>query len=138
MIDAAAITRNRLAANGRNPENKNAGIRTGSDLHLAEMLLKERDDLLALVQRFAAALSFDEVLQGGERVGLTERSRIDGLALNAALIDAKAVRAPSSLDLAWAQINALGGVPANAIEEAQCETINQCLDIIERLGARRA
>jgi hypothetical protein len=38
------------------------------------------------------------------------------------------------LDLAWEQINALGGVPTNEIEEAQCHTINQCLDIIEKLG----
>jgi len=40
------------------------------------------------------------------------------------------------LDLAWEQINALGGVPSNAIEEAQCETINQCLAIIEALGGQ--
>jgi len=33
--------RERLAANGRNPANSNAGIRVGSDLHLCEMLLKE-------------------------------------------------------------------------------------------------
>lgn len=38
------------------------------------------------------------------------------------------------LDLAWEQINALGGVPTNPAEEAVCDTINKALDIIEKLG----
>lgn len=35
--------RKRLAKNGRNPANKNAGIATGSDLHLCEMLISQLD-----------------------------------------------------------------------------------------------
>ncbi len=54
-------------------------------------LIAAAPDLLALVKRFAVALGNDETLQGGERVGLTDRSRIDGPALNAALIEAKAI-----------------------------------------------
>jgi hypothetical protein len=33
--------RERLANNGRNPANKNQGIRVGSDLHFCEMLIKQ-------------------------------------------------------------------------------------------------
>lgn len=47
-------------------------------------------ELLALVKRFAAALGTDEVLHGGERVGLTDRAIINGPQLNGCLIDAKA------------------------------------------------
>lgn len=47
--------RAKLANNGRTAANDRAGIRVGSDLHLAEMLLKERDDLLAALRPFAAA-----------------------------------------------------------------------------------
>lgn len=42
---AETDARDRLANNGRNPTNKNAGIRVGSDLHLCEMLLAEIDAL---------------------------------------------------------------------------------------------
>lgn len=42
-MPSAAETKARelLANNGRNPANKNAGIRVGSPLHLCEMLLAE-------------------------------------------------------------------------------------------------
>jgi hypothetical protein len=43
MIKAEERVRERLANNGRNPANNNAGIRVGSDLHLCEMLLAELD-----------------------------------------------------------------------------------------------
>lgn len=52
----------------------------------------------------------------------------------AGLLSAAAEPKITNLDIAWEQINALGGVPANAIEEAQCETINQCLTIVAGLG----
>jgi hypothetical protein len=55
------------------------------------VIVDRHDALISLVKRFAKALGHDETLQGGERVGLTDRSRIDGPALNAALIDAKEV-----------------------------------------------
>jgi hypothetical protein len=42
--------RARLANNGRNPANNNAGIRVGSDLHLCEILLAEIDRLKAIVE----------------------------------------------------------------------------------------
>lgn len=41
--NAEKQARERLANNGRNPANKNAGILTGSDLHLCEMLLAQLD-----------------------------------------------------------------------------------------------
>lgn len=46
-IKAEETARARLANNGRNPANNNAGIRVGSDLHLCEMLLREIDTLRA-------------------------------------------------------------------------------------------
>lgn len=52
---AEELVRARLANNGRNPENKNAGIRVGSDLHLCEMLLKEIDELRAKLARWPMA-----------------------------------------------------------------------------------
>lgn len=55
MSQAETQLRAKLARNGRNPENKNAGIRVGSDLHLAEMILAERDELLAALAPFAIA-----------------------------------------------------------------------------------
>lgn len=42
-IKAEETVRARLANNGRNPANNNAGIRVGSDLHLCEMLLRSLD-----------------------------------------------------------------------------------------------
>lgn len=41
--------RERLASNGRNPANNNAGIRVGSDLHLCEMLLSDIEALRAVL-----------------------------------------------------------------------------------------
>lgn len=41
MSNVEAKVRERLANNGRNLANNNAGIRVGSDLHLCEMLLKD-------------------------------------------------------------------------------------------------
>lgn len=48
-VDFIAIARERLANNGRNPANKNAGIRVGSDLHICQELLAEIDRLRELV-----------------------------------------------------------------------------------------
>lgn len=47
------------------------------------------DELLALIVRFAAACGPDETLQGGERIGITDKARVDGAALNGCLLDAK-------------------------------------------------
>lgn len=52
----------------------------------------------------------------------------------AGVLSAAAEPQVTNLDIAWEQINALGGVPSNAVEEAQCETINQCLTIVAGLG----
>lgn len=46
--------RARLANNGRNPANKNAGIRVGGDLHLCEMLLAELDAARARLAALSA------------------------------------------------------------------------------------
>lgn len=51
--NAETKVRERLANNGRNAANKNAGIRVGSDLHLCEMLLVEIDELRKNLRRFA-------------------------------------------------------------------------------------
>lgn len=45
--------RERLAKNGRNAANNNAGIRTGGDLHLCEMLLADLDQARADLRRLA-------------------------------------------------------------------------------------
>ena len=45
--------RERLASNGRNPANNNAGIRTGSDLHYCEMLLAELTILRNALEPFS-------------------------------------------------------------------------------------
>ena len=51
MQSKAEITvRERLANNGRNTANSNAGIRVGSDLHLCEMLIAEIDRQRTIIQ----------------------------------------------------------------------------------------
>ncbi len=65
-ITATTMVRERLANNGRNPANANAGIPVGSDLHLCEMLLNEVDRLRAVI------------FINGPRWGLT-RAEIDNL-----------------------------------------------------------
>lgn len=52
----------------------------------------------------------------------------------AGVLSATAEPQVTNLDLCWEQINALGGVQTGAIEEAQCEIINQCLAIIASFG----
>ena len=47
MSKAERVARERLMNNGRNPANKNAGVPTGSDLHLCEMILSELDAIRA-------------------------------------------------------------------------------------------
>lgn len=54
-------------------------------------LIVAAPEMLALIKWFIAALGKDETLQGGERVGLTDRSRINGAKLNGALIEAKRI-----------------------------------------------
>jgi hypothetical protein len=56
MSKAEDIARARLANNGRNPANNNAGIRTGGDLHLCEMLLAEMDKMRAALREMNEAL----------------------------------------------------------------------------------
>jgi len=48
--------RARLANNGRNVDNDNRGIPSGGDLHLAEMILRERDELLTAAVHLVAHL----------------------------------------------------------------------------------
>lgn len=60
VSQAEQRARNRLANNGRNTDNSNAGIRVGSDLHLCEMLLAEIDWLRDELQ------AVDAAFEGGE------------------------------------------------------------------------
>ena len=62
--NAETKVRERLANNGRNPANKNAGIRVGSALHLCEMLLAEMDELRKTLRRFAV-LGHVRMVSGG-------------------------------------------------------------------------
>lgn len=48
---AEKSVRARLAKNGRNPANNNAGIPTGSDLHMLEIMVREIDKLRDLLKR---------------------------------------------------------------------------------------
>lgn len=54
MSEAARKLRIRMANNGRNPANGNMGIRVGSDLHLAEIILSQRDSLLSAARAVVA------------------------------------------------------------------------------------
>lgn len=53
MSEAEKKARERLANNGRNPANNNAGIQVGDDLHLCEMLLSEIERMQAALKPFA-------------------------------------------------------------------------------------
>ena len=61
---AANRARDLLANNGRNSANNNEGIRTGSPLHVCEMLLAERDALVAERDALRASLELIAA-QGG-------------------------------------------------------------------------
>lgn len=53
-VNVEVLARERLANNGRNPANNNAGIRTGSDLHLCEMLIGQLDQARAAFTELAS------------------------------------------------------------------------------------
>lgn len=62
---AEKMARERLARNGRNDANSQAGVRVGSDLHLCEMLLAELDEARQLIAdtRAATALEIAEWME---------------------------------------------------------------------------
>lgn len=65
ISDGEDKARERLANNGRNPANLNAGIRVGSDLHVCEMLLKEIErqrDALRKIANYSAASTIQPAL----------------------------------------------------------------------------
>lgn len=67
---AECTARERLANNGRNPANKNEGIRTGSDLHFCEILIKQLDGVRKALELrpFAARLVNCEACQSEGRI----------------------------------------------------------------------
>lgn len=48
----------------------------------------------------------------------------------------QAAQAITPLDLAWEEINALGGRPSTWYEDGYCDAVGEVLAIIEKLGGR--